>query len=246
MASLAKGLAILCGFSGERPFMSLSEAAATAGLSRAATRRALITLVELGYVLQEGRAFTLSPRVLELGFAFLSSQSWIDRAEPLMRTLSRDVGESCFAAVLHGTDIVFVSCVQAPHRLMSTSISIGTRLPAFHTALGRIQLGFLDDGELWHRLRSIRIEPHTLATIVDPSALVDHIREDHVRGFSIVDEELERGLRAIAVPIVSRGGRNLGAVSVSVQAGRTTRNEMREHLLPRLNAIAAEVVASSP
>lgn len=246
MASLAKGLAILGGFSGERPTMSLTEAATAAGLSRAAARRALITLVELGYVLQDGRTFTLSPRVLELGFAFLSGQTWIDRAEPLLRALSQDVGETCSAAVLHGTDIVIVSRMPAPNRLMSTVISVGTRLPAFHTALGRVQLGFLRECELWEPLRTMRLEQYTPSTIVQPASLVERIAADHTAGFSLVDEELERGLRALAVPVVTRAGRNVGAINVSVLASRTTRNEMRDHFLPRLKTVAADILASLP
>jgi IclR family pca regulon transcriptional regulator len=199
---------------------------------------AVLTLVALGYVSQDGRSFALAPRVLEIGFAFLSTQSWLDRAEPLMKEASRATGESCSAAILQGTEIVYVARVPAPHRLMSATIAVGARLPAFHTALGRVQLGFLDDDELWRRLRSIRLERRTPSTIIDPVGLIERIKADHVQGFSIVDEEMEIGLRAIAVPIVSRSGRNVGAVNLSAHASRTTRNEMRDHFLPRLKEVA--------
>jgi IclR family pca regulon transcriptional regulator len=246
MASLAKGLAVLGAFGGERPTMSLSEAAAVAGLSRAAARRALITLTELGYLVQNGRGFTLAPRVLELGFSYLSIQSWIERAEPLLRNLSHELGESCSAAILQEAEIVLVARVPAPDRLMSPMIAVGARLPAFHTALGRIQLGFLDEAEIWRRLRAHPIAPHTPSTITDLAALVDRIKGDHVQGFSIVDEELEKGLRAIAVPILTRSGKNVGAIDISVEASQTTRNEMRDRLLPRLGSVARDLLDYLP
>ncbi len=112
--------------------MTLSAAAAASGLSRAAARRVLLTLADLGYVTQRGREFALAPRILELGFAYLSTQSWLDRAEPLMKELSHDLQESCSAAILQGSEIVYVARMPAPHRLMSVTIAVGTRLPAFY------------------------------------------------------------------------------------------------------------------
>ena len=194
MATLAKGLALLGIVRQERPAMTLSQAALAAGLSRATARRILRTLTELGYVEQSGRQFSLSSGILRLGFAYLATQNWIEHAAPLMRQLSEQFHESCSAAILQGTEIVYVARIPAS-RIMSVALAVGTRLPAFHTSLGRIQLGFLDDAELWRRLRSLRIEAHTPSTIIDIQALFDRVREDRAQGFSIVDEELERGLR---------------------------------------------------
>lgn len=243
MATLAKGLAVLSAFGEERPTMTLSEAAAAAGLSRATARRILRTLADLGYVVQDGRAFALAPRILEIGFRYLSTQSWIDRALPLMKAISESLGESCSASILQGTEIVYVARVPT-HRIMSTALTVGSRLPAFHTSMGRIQLGFLSEDEIWRRLRSVKIEAYTPSTIVDLRALVERVREDHRQGFSIVDEELERGLRSIAVPLTSRSGKTVAALNVSANSNRTTRNEMRERFLPRLNE-AARVVSTS-
>jgi IclR family pca regulon transcriptional regulator len=241
-ATLAKGLSVLGSFGHERPSMSLSEIAAATDLSRASARRLLRTLVGLGYVSQKGKVFTLAPRILELGFAYLLTQSWIDRAEPLMKDLSHAFHESCSAAILQGTEIVYVARASAPHRIMSTTIAVGTRLPAFHTSLGRVQLGFLDDGRLRELLKSMAIEPYTANTIVDRAALIERINKDHAQGFSIVDEELEKGLRSIAVPIVSRTGGCIAAINLSAHSNRTTRNEMREEFLPRLRG-AAETIS---
>ena len=240
MATLAKGLAVLGSFNKQRPSMSLSQAAQATGLSRATARRILRTLSALGYVEQSGRQFSLSSAILKLGFAYLATQNWIEQATPLMRQLSEQFHESCSAAILEGTEIVYVARFPA-RRIMSVALAVGTRLPAFYTSLGRVQLGFLDDAELWRRLKSLHIEPYTPSTITDMQALFDRVRADHGQGFSIVDEELERGLRSIAVPIVDRSGQMIAALNLSTHSTRTTRNEMRERFLPSLRAVAEQI-----
>jgi IclR family pca regulon transcriptional regulator len=241
MTTLARGLSVLGSFGEQRPTMTLSEAAAATGLSRATARRVLLTLAGLGYVVQRGRTFSLAPRILELGFAYLSTQSWVDRAEPLMKELSHDVQESCSAAILQGSEIVYVARMPAPHRIMSTTIAIGTRLPAFHTSLGRVQLGFLSDGEILARLATAPPSPMTSRALSAPDALLQRIRSDHAQGFSIVDEELEKGLRSVAVPIVTRGGENVGAINLSARSSRSSRNDLRDRFQPKLAAIAGQI-----
>jgi IclR family transcriptional regulator, pca regulon regulatory protein len=240
MTTLAKGLAVLGAFGRERPTMTLSEAAQIAELSRAAARRVLRTLTTLGYVQQDGHVFSLSPRIVELGFAYLSTQSWVERAIPLMRELSERLGESCSAAILQGNEIVYVARITA-RRIMSTALAVGSRLPAFHTALGRAQLGFLDEAEIWRRLMSLRIETYTPYTITDVQALFDRVRADQEQGFSIVDEELERGLRSLAVPVLDRSGQVITAINLSTHSTRATRSEMRDRFLPELQHIAAQL-----
>jgi IclR family transcriptional regulator, pca regulon regulatory protein len=219
-------------------------AAQATGQSRATARRILRTLTELGYVAQNGREFSLSSGILKLGFSYLATQSWIELATPLMRQLSEQLQETCSAAVLEGTEIVYVARFPA-HRIMSVTLAVGTRLPAFHTSLGRVQLGFLDQAELWRRLRSLKIEAYTPSTITDVQALLERVREDHGQGFSIVDEELERGLRSIAVPIKDRNGQGIAALNVSTHSTRTTRNEMRERFLPSLRTLAEQISLST-
>jgi IclR family transcriptional regulator, pca regulon regulatory protein len=240
MATLAKGLAVLGLFGRQRPAMTLSEAALAANVSRATARRILRTLAELGYVEQRGRQFSLSPNILQLGFAYLATQNWIERAVPLMKDLSERLHESCSAAILQGTEIVYVARVPT-RRIMSVAVAVGSRLPAFHSSMGRVQLGFLDPSEIWRRLKSVRIEPMTPSTITDLQALFDRIRDDHEQGFSIVDEELERGLRSIAVPVVDRQNQVVAALNLSTHSTRTTRNEMRDKFLPELRAVAAQI-----
>ena len=153
--TLAKGLAVLESFGAERPAMTLSQVAQALRLSRATARRILRTLAELGYVTQNGRSFSLSSGILKLGFAYLATQNWIEQAMPLMRQLGEQFHESCSAAILDGTEIVYVARFPA-QRIMSVTLAVGTRLPAFHTSLGRIQLGFLDEAELWRRIKSLQ------------------------------------------------------------------------------------------
>lgn len=243
MATLAKGLAVLSAFGEARPTMTLSEAAAAVDLSRATARRILRTLADLGYVMQDGREFSLAPRILEVGFRYLSTQSWIDRALPLMKGISESLEESCSASILQGTEIVYVARVPT-HRIMSTVLAVGSRLPAFHTSMGRIQLGFLSEDDIWRRLRTVKIEARTPSTITDLRALVERVREDRRQGFSIVDEELERGLRSIAVPLVGRDGHCVAALNVSANSHRTTRNEMRDRYLPALSEAARQISRS--
>ncbi len=241
MATLAKGLAVLGAFGAQRPTMTLSEAAEASGLTRAAARRVLRTLTELGYVTQEGRQFSLAPRILELGFAYLSTQSWLDRAEPLMKELSHALHESCSAAILQDGEIVYVARMPAPHRLMSTTIAVGTRLSAFHTSLGRIQLGYLPEADLRARVAAATVKRYTRHTITDREDLIARIRADHAQGYSIVDEELELGLRSIAMPIVTRAGVNVGAINLSAHAGRTTPADLRDRFLPKLTQVATAI-----
>jgi IclR family pca regulon transcriptional regulator len=240
MTTLAKGLSVMRAFSAERSAMTLSEAASVTDLTRATARRILRTLTALGYVAQDGRHFSLTPRVLELGFGYLSSQSWVERALPLMKELSAGVQESCSAAILQGTDIIYVARVPTS-RIMSVAVTVGSRLPAFHTSLGRAQLGFVEDGELWRRIMALRIEPYTTQTITEPQALFERIKADREQGFSIVDEELERGLRSIAVPVIDRGGVAVAGLNLSTNSTRITRNHMREHFLPRLREVSQQI-----
>ena len=160
MTTLAKGLAVLGAFGRQRPTMTLSEAAEVADLSRATARRVLRTLAQLGYVEQDGRTFSLSPRILDLGFAYLSTQNWIDRALPLMRELSERFGESCSAAILQGNEIVYVARVPAPPHHVGGAVGRQPAAGVSHRA-GTDQLGYLDEAEIWRRLMSQRIEAYT-------------------------------------------------------------------------------------
>lgn len=240
MTTLAKGLRVLELFGRERPAMTLSQAASLSGTSRATARRILRTLAQLGYVEQKGRDFALSPAVLNLGFGWINSQTWIERAQPIMRALSERFGESCYAAILDGAQTVFVAHT-ASQRVMQNAITVGARLSAYHTAAGRVLLGAQDEKVIWKHLRSAKLEPLTPLSIVDRQALFERIRDDAAQGFSIVDEEYEKGMRAIGVPIADRSAHPFAALTMTTTVTSMTRVEMREKLLPAMKEAAEEI-----
>ncbi len=240
MATLAKGLRVLELFGRERPSMTLSQAADLTQESRATARRILHTLRTLGYVEQKGRDFFLTPRVLDLGFGWIASQTWIDRAQPVMRALTERFSESCYAAILEGDEVVFVAHA-ASQRVMQNAIGVGARLTAFHTAIGRVMLGAIDEKQLMTMLRMAKLAPLTPLSITDRQALFDRIRDDAAQGFSIVDEEYEKGLRSLAVPVIARSGRTFAALTITTPSTRMTRTEMRERFLSALKEAAEEV-----
>ncbi|RRR99730.1 IclR family transcriptional regulator domain-containing protein [Glycomyces terrestris] len=240
--TLARGLAVIRSFSAEREAMTLSEVAKATGLTRAASRRFLLTLTELGYVRFDGRHFALTPRVLELGFAYLSSLSLPEVAQPHLERLVAEVQESASVAVLDQGDIVYVARV-ATRRIMRVSINIGTRFPAVSTSMGRVLLADLDAERLDAVLASSEKTVFTPHTITDEDLLRAELDRVRAQGWAFVDQELEEGLRAIAVPIRDQSGRAVAAVNVSSHASRTDLDSARRDLLPPLKAAAARMLA---
>jgi len=230
-------LAVIRAFSAERPSMTLSEVAARTGLTRAGARRILLTLAQLGYVTVEGRQFRLSARILDLGFAYLSSMPFWDLAEPIMEALVDEVHESCSASVLDGTDIVYVLRIPT-RKIMTISLGPGSRLPAWCTSMGRVLLSGLDDAEVDAVLRKSKLEARTSRTVTDRAELRRLIAEVRTRGWAVVNQELEEGLVSISAPIRERSGRILAAMNVSGQANRTPPQQMVRRFLPPLRAAA--------
>ncbi|MGE4427466.1 MAG: IclR family transcriptional regulator C-terminal domain-containing protein [Solirubrobacteraceae bacterium] len=235
--SLERGLAVIRAFDGGGDGLSLSEVARRCDLTRAAARRFLLTLVDLGYVAQDGRAFTLRPRVLELGVAYLSGLGFLDLARPHLERLSAEVGESASISVLDGDDVVYVARVPT-RRIMSVTIAIGTRFPAHATSMGRVLLAALPDDEVGRRLAALPAAAFTDRTQVDADALQATIAEAARTGHAVVDQELEEGLRSVAVPIRDAGGTVIAAMNVSTHAARTTLADLRGMILPRAHATA--------
>jgi IclR family pca regulon transcriptional regulator len=231
--SLQRGLAVIRAFDAEHPTLTLSEVARRTGLARAAARRFLLTLVDLGYMRVEDRRFQLTPRVLELGHAYLSSLTLPDIALPHMRDFVAEVRESSSLAVLDEDHVVYVARVQA-NRIMSVAISVGTRFPAFATSLGRVLLGGHDDEWLDAYLASADLTPRTERTIADPDGLRAKVQQVRMQGWAMVDQELEEGLRSLATPIHDVDGNVAAALNVSVHASRWTLEAVRSQLLPRL------------
>jgi len=235
--SFARGLSVIRAFSAERPSMTLSEVAAAAGLTRAGARRILLTLVQLGYVSVDERKFRLTARILDLGFAYLSSMPFWNLAEPIMEALVEEVHESSSASVLEGTDIVYVLRVPT-HKIMTITLGPGSRLPAYCTSMGRVLLSGLDDAEVDSILRRSKIEARTPWTVTDRAELRRMISEVRARGWALVNQELEEGLVSISAPIRERNGRILAALNVSGQANRTSSQQVVKRFLPPLRAAA--------
>jgi len=240
--SLERGLAVIRAFDADHPQLSLTEVARTCGLTRAAARRFLLTLADLGYVRADGRAYRLTPRVLELGYSYLSSFSLAQLAQPHLEQLVDRTRESSSLCVLDGDDIVYVARVPA-RRIMTAAITVGTRFPAYVTSVGRVMLAGLPADELEVRLDRAELVPLTTRTIVSADLLRAELERVRRQGYAVVDQELEEGLRSIAAPVRDRGGEVVAAVNIPVQAGRTTLAAVRRDLLPALLETVAGIEA---
>ncbi len=240
--SLDRGLAVIRAFGPDRERLSLSEVARATGLTRAATRRFLLTLVKLGYVRSDGREFSLRPRVLELGYAYLSGLALPEIASPHLEELVAMVRESSSISVLDGNYVVYVARVPTK-RIMTVAISVGTRFPAYATSMGRVLLAGLSPDELDRYLAEADLEPITARTVTDPERLREVLAEVARQGYAIVDQELEEGLRAVAAPIRGPGGSVTAAINLSAHASRVSLATMRSDLLPALLETAARIEA---
>ena len=229
-------------FDGEHRELGLSEVARATGLTRAAARRFLLTLVELGYVHFDGSRFSLRPRVLELGFAYLSSLSLPELAAPYMEALVARINESSSISVLDDTDIVYVARVPT-RRIMSITLAVGTRLPAYATSMGRVLLAVLPAAELEERLSRIEVRPLTPRTVKDHDGLRRILDQVRKQGYAVVDQELEQGLRSAAVPIRDASGTVVAALNVSVHASRASMQELRGAFVPPVQEAAAAIEA---
>jgi len=240
--SLERGLAVIRAFDASRPRLTLSEVARETGLTRAGARRFLLTLVTLGYVASDGRYFSLRPRVLDLGYAYLAGLTLPEVAQPYLELLSAGVGESASLSVLDGDEVVYVARV-ATRRIMAATISVGTRLPAYVTSMGRVLLAGQPDDWLAGYLGAVRLAPLTPRTITDPHALRAELMLVRVQGWALVDQELEEGLRSITAPIRDRTGAVVAAINVSAPARRGTSEDILADLLPALLRTAEDIGA---
>lgn len=231
--SFARGLSVIRAFSAEAPRQTLTEVAKHCGLTRAGARRILLTLQTLGYVRAEGRLFTLTPKILDLGFAYLSSQPLWQFAEPLMQQLAGELKESCSAAVLEGSDIVYVLRVPA-RKIMSINLGVGSRLPAWCTSMGRVLMAALPNEELEAQLARVQLVPHTPHTVRGLDELRAAVQQARAQGWCLLNQELEEGLISLAAPITGRGGQVIAALNLSAQVNRTPPEVLLEQGLPRL------------
>ncbi|WP_308911109.1 IclR family transcriptional regulator domain-containing protein [Pseudokordiimonas caeni] len=242
LQSLDRALMVIRAFN-ESAQMSQSELADATGLSRAVVRRVLLTLKYLGYARQSGRQFSLSPRILDLGFSYLSALPITEIALPFMEDLVRRVHESCSMSVLDGADIVYVQRVAA-RKVMAVTLGVGARLPAHCSSMGRVLLAGQPDAALDEWLARADVRPRTDLTITDKTQLRQEIMKVRVQGYAYVQEELERGLCSLAVPVKDRSGRVQAALNFAMPYAEGTRERAVSTLVPALREASALIERS--
>jgi IclR family transcriptional regulator, pca regulon regulatory protein len=239
MTSLARGLVVIQAFSREQPALTISEISQKTGIPRAAVRRCLYTLHRLGFADTDGRAYTLLPRILSLGYAYLNALPFAQAAQSVLRRISDTIHESSSIAILDGDDIVYIARAQVS-RIMTIDLSVGSRLPAAFTSMGRVLMAWRAE-ELEARLARIVFKPYTANTLRDAAGLRREIAAVRQAGYSLLDQELELGLRSIAVPIFAAPGRVVASLNVGAHASRITPQEMVGRILPILQEAAGQL-----
>ncbi len=240
MTSLARGLQVIRAFSEFRRQLTIAQVSQATGMSRAAARRCLYTLQKLGYVSEDDRRFSLRPQVLALGHGYLSSTPLAVIAQPYLDQVSRSLRESCSVAILDGEDIVYI-CRSAETRIMSISLMVGTRLPAYCTSMGQVLLAQLPQAALEDYLARVKLVERTGQTITSVPKLRKVLAQVREQGFAMIDQELEVGLRSIAVPVRDLRGQVVAAINVGAHAARVSLEEMSARFLPALQACSREL-----
>jgi IclR family pca regulon transcriptional regulator len=240
MMSLARGLAVLQAFSDQRRSLTIAQISHRTAIPRASVRRCLHTLIKLGYAGADGNNFSLKPKVLTLGYSYLSSTPLTVSAHPYLNHISRTLNESCSLAVLQDDEVLYVGR-SATSRIMSVSLTTGSRLPAYCTALGRVMLAHLPADELQAYFERVPLKAMTERTVVSPARLKEILAEVRQAGYAMIEEELEIGLRSIAVPVRGASGRVLAALNVGAHAARVSSRKMTEEFLPVLLKGAQEL-----
>jgi len=238
--SLERGLAVIKAFTADEPDLTLSDIARRTGMTRAAARRFVLTLVDLGYVGTAERRFHLRPTVLELGYTYLSLMSFPQVATPHLTVLADRLKETTSVAVLDGDDIVYVARVGA-RRVVASGLTVGTRLPAFLTSHGRVQLAALPDDALEAYLAHVRLQPRTARTTTDPAQLRERLLEVRAQGWALVDQELEEGVTSIAVPVRDAAGAVVASVNVGTHSRRLSPAALRRTALQPLRETAQDI-----
>lgn len=238
--SLERGLAVIRAFNQDRPRLTLSEVAKETGMTRAAARRFLITLESLGYVTSDGRLFSLRPSVLQLGYAYLSSFSLTQIAQEHLEKLAEATHESCSASVMDGVDIVYIARAST-NRIMTIGLSVGARLPAYCTSMGRVLLASYNASSLDQYFATADLRARTDRTITSIEALRAELTKIREQGWCLLDQELEDGVRSIAVPVHDATGTVVASVNISTHASQVTLDRLMESYLPQLQVCAADI-----
>jgi IclR family transcriptional regulator, pca regulon regulatory protein len=234
VTALASGLDVILAFDSDTPRMTLSEVAAKTGMNRARARRFLLTLHSLGYVRKQNRHFELAPKALQLGYAYLSSNNYRSVIQQHLEDITQTLGESSSLGVLDGNEVIYVARSSAPHRLMAITLSVGTRLPAVATSMGRVLMAYLPEEEREALLERTELKAYTERTITDRQTLLNCLADVRQQGYCIVDQELDSGLRSLAVPAFDANGKLLGAINISTNAARIDLATLTDSFLPLL------------
>ena len=241
MTSLARGLAVIQGFSHATSLLTVSQLSQATGLSRAAVRRCLYTLKKLGLAdSEDGRHFTLLPRILTLGHSYISSMPLAKVAQPVLDRLSKVLRESCSIALLDGYNVIHIANSNVS-RVLAIDLSMGGCLPAIYTSMGRALLAYLPAKELETRIARADLTPHTKYSITRISNLRQALQFVRRNGYALVDQELEMGLCALAVPVRNVGGKTIAALNVGAPAQRVSAQDLLSKFLPHLQASAQEL-----
>ncbi|WP_231886241.1 IclR family transcriptional regulator domain-containing protein [Marinomonas atlantica] len=241
VCALASGLDVIMSFDPQHKDMTLSEVAEQTGMDRAKARRFLLTLHALGYIKREGRKFMLTPKVLSLSYAYNVSNDHLNVVEHYLHDITARLGESSSLAVLDNQDIMYVVRSPAAHRLMSITLSAGTRLPAAYTSMGRMLVAKLPDKEKDEWLKSVTLNPYTQHSIVDKLAFEGELKQVAEQNYCVVDQELDLGLRSLAVPAFTYDGTLLGAINLSTNASRVSHQTLIDECLPVLQDAAEQI-----
>ena len=240
VTSLARGLTVIQAFDKDHCKLTLTDVAKRTELNRATARRFLFTLNALGYVESDGKLFWLSPKILELGYAYLASQPIVEKVQPFIERVSSETGESCSVSVLDGNDVVYIARYLTQH-IMSVTLNVGTRLPAFVTSMGRILLAHRTDEEVAEILANSQLKKFTEHTLVDRDLIKEKVAIARDQGYAVVNQELEFGLRSIAVPIFNKRGICVASINVGTQAARIDEDELIARILPSLQRAANDI-----
>ncbi|MBN9135092.1 IclR family transcriptional regulator domain-containing protein [Phyllobacterium sp. SL163] len=240
MGGLAKGLKVIEAFTAEHPRLSISEAAEITGLDRATTRRCLLTLSELGYAAYDGKYFTVTPRILRLGTGCLATMPLPRIVQPILDMLSEEIGQSTSVSILDEEEIVYVA--RAAHRkVMSITLMPGSRLPCYCTSMGKVLLSTLPEAQARAVLQKTELIARTPNTLVAVDDLLKELRATRERGYGTSDQEVELGLRSVAVPVISAHNKVLAAINVGLAASAETMNDVIKRYVPPLLRVQNEL-----
>jgi IclR family pca regulon transcriptional regulator len=240
MGGLAKGLQVIETFTATRPRQSISEVSSATGLDRATARRCLLTLAYLGYADYDGKYFTLTPRVLRLGTACLATMPLPQVVQPLLDQLSDELGESSYVSILDGLDVVYVALASV-RKVLSVTLMLGSRLPAFCTSTGRVLLASMDESAGRQLVMASPLMRRTPYTLTDPDEIMSELGRIRANGYALIDQEFEIGLRSIGVPLLNARGDTLAAMNIAVPAIQTNIDQLVDLYLPAMLRVQDEL-----